>query len=783
MIPAGLRQGLKSLNGRKLTGLSRFRGGPVFPGSSGETSFLLLRGETGTGSRGFLPAIVFLAGMVAGCPAPVLATPPGYCNPAGSLGTTMGGCQRPPAPPGPRARSGLSAGRTYFLTPMRFRVRTRKKDWKPETRRNIVAWVAKRLVSHPTPGETALLAPTVAFLAQAGFPVRTMKIGPSLYSVTVDSKTLNALANRLAQAIASGPLSYRVNRAAFTGGGEKENRFVEKNLHISPGGVVDIQKLSHSLYALGQLPGFVRADAVFSPAVGVKDVRFDRAVTLAISDRQSHSLRQIRYLIAIYVGGRVLEMSSRQARAIVREVAERASEPWWQPMEMVFGRDKRGRITRVTVSPEALENLKISLIELAQTGVDRNKGLQDPKLSTGEILSVKFQEAGLSDEPVQPTTGEIFRPQAQSPALENLLVHVTPAPTFAGSQIEIDNYGYAPTGALMLNATGNVNNAGVAGGLFTVMVTTSFGGMNSGTVSYSLPLDLANRVGVDLSAMNYTLGEGFSPWGHGANGSQLAALGVSGSNWSGEGWALQTLSQKPDRRLVVKEILFLKDFQDTYSPTSQNDRSLLGGTLDLSGFKAAGSISASFDLSDTEYALTQGTGSDPDNPFYYDTQGLQNYLTAYGQFKYAITSLWSVMLGTVDQQSFGAGVIDPMLQATLGGVSNVMALPTASLFGNDLYVGTFSLTRTDAAKPGTFASSLFFDVGEVSGIGFEYSAMGPGVEESFSAQHWFARADLAIPVGALPTQALGSDITALSGGNIGQGGIPLQVWLSAGLRY
>lgn len=229
------------------------------------------------------------------------------------------------------------------------------KDWKTETRRNIVAWVAKRLVSDPTPGETALLAPTVGILSQAGFPARTMKIGPYFYSVTVDSKTLNVLANRLAQAIASGPLSYRVNRAAFTGGGEKENRFVERNLQISPGGVVNIQKLSQRLYALGQVPGFLRADAVFSAAVGVKSVRFDRAVTLTIFDRRSHSLRQIRYLIALYVGERVLEMSSRQARAIVREMAKRAAEPWWQPMEMTFGRNKRGRITRVTVSPEALD--------------------------------------------------------------------------------------------------------------------------------------------------------------------------------------------------------------------------------------------------------------------------------------------------------------------------------------------------------------------------------------------------------------------------------------------
>ncbi len=124
-----------------------------------------------------------------------------------------------------------------------------------------------------------------------------------------------------------------------------------------------------------------------------------------------------------------------------------------------------------------------------------------------------------------------------------------------------------------------------------------------------------------------------------------------------------------------------------------------------------------------------------------------------------------------------------MLQATLGGVSNVMALPTASLFGNDLYAGTLTFTRADAFRPGILSSSLFFDAGQVTGIGFQYSAMGPGIEEAFSAPHWFARLDASVPVGALPVSALGSTITAATGGNIGQGGIPLQLWLSTGLRY
>ena len=622
-------------------------------------------------------------------------------------------------------------------------------------------------------------------LSTSSFPISQEPAGPDLFTVTVKDSTLNSLASRLRQIISSGRLTYRVHRTAVTGGSPGENRFVEQYLPIPPSGIVDAQEVSDTLYQVSQVPGFARADGVFSPAVVVKNVQFDRPLTMTVSDRQAHSFRQIRYQIALNVGEQVLDVSNQQARRVVEEVAKRSSKFWWHPMEIVFGRDKRGRFVRVTVSPKILENLKFSLTEMAQTGIGKGNSTSPPHSSTAQIhsLSLPPQKTSFLDEPVQPTIGEIFHPETQSPSLENLLVHVTPAPTFAGSQIEMDNYGYAPTGALMLNATGNVNNAGLPGGLFTVSASTSFGGMNSGMLSYSLPVDLMNRVGADFNAMNYTLGEGFSPWGHGANAAQLVALGVSGSNYSGDGWGIQTFLEKPDRKLALKETLFLKEYQDTYSQTSQNDRSLLGGTLDLSGFRTLGKLLASFDLADTEYDLTQGSGSDPANPFYNDTQGLQNYLTANAQLSYFFTPVWSVTMGTVDQQYIGGGTLDPMLQGTLGGVSNVMALPTASLFGNDLYVGTLTLTRTDTAKIASFASSLFFDAGQVTGIGTNYSAMGPGVEESVSSQHWFARGDLAVPIGALPTQILGQNITALTGGNIGQGGIPLQLWLSAGLRY
>ena len=55
--------------------------------------------------------------------------------------------------------------------------------------------------------------------------------------------------------------------------------------------------------------------------------------------------------------------------------------------------------------------------------------------------------------------------------------------------------------------------------------------------------------------------------------------------------------------------------------------------------------------------------------------------------------------------------------------------------------------------------------------------MGPGVEESWTGAHLFGTVDLSVPVGPLPTVVTGFQIVALTGGNIGNGGIPIQLWL------
>ncbi|MCL5286249.1 MAG: hypothetical protein M1313_11015 [Nitrospirae bacterium] len=694
--------------------------------------------------------------------APLLFSPPsvraGGCVSTGSLGNVLLNCPSPVGKsPKPAAKE---PGSALFERNWILRIRVPQGDWHSAIRSGVAAWVARKIYPHPTMEERVLLNAAIRDLTRTGFPVEASKQSDLIARVRVTAETLNRIAARLEKAVRKGHPSYHVARVMVTGGTRKENQFAAAQIPVPTSGVVASDQMSQKLYDISQVPGFSRADGMMVPAIATRDLTFSLPHILTVQSTQKDWARDIRRQVVLLVANLLIDMKNPLGRKIAETLSRRLSRIPWP--RLVIRKEKEDSY-HVEISPLLLNTLKNILLQAAALG------------TVPETVS-------LADRAGQLSTGNLFAPPPAALEYDDFLVHLTPVPTFSGSQIEVDNYGYAPTGAVVLNATGTVNNALVAGGLFSVTASTTFGGMNSGMVGASLPIGLYVRAGTDLTAMNYLLGQGFSPWGHGTNAAALTALGVSGSNYSADLWVSQSLVQREDRRLALKETLFLKEFQDTYSPTVQNDRSLVGGILDLSGFRTSGRLSVSFDLSATEYDLSQGSSSSPLNPYYADTPGLQSYLTGNGQIGFAFTPKYSLVLGTVDQQYIGGGTLDPMLQATLGGVSNVMALPTASLFGNDLYVGSLTFTRSDPVEAGVFSTSGFFDLGEISGVVSSYLAMGPGLEESFNAAHFFARIDAAVPVGALPVVGLGTSITALAGGNIGQGGIPIQLWLSVGIR-
>ena len=696
--------------------------------------------------------VVFMALIV---PDPVRASD---CISTGSLSVIMMDCT--PAVAGPEKPGVTKEEPDQFDRDWTLRIRAPQGDWHSSIRASVALWVEKRLYPNATKEEQALMNVAIQHLAHMGFPLKAVKESDLIIRVNVTAKTLNKIAATLDETLRRGHLAYHVSRVIVAGGSEKENQFAAVQLSVPEGGIVDSDFMSAKLYALSQIPGLTRADGMMVPAIATRNVSFSLPHILIIHSDRKDWAQDIRRQVFFLVANLVVDMKNPLAKKIVTTLSGRLSRLDWPLLKI----QKEAKDTYRVEAPSLLLNtLKNILLQAATLGrVSKDSFIENPK---GQL-----------------STGNIFAPLPKALEYDNFLVHLTPTPTFSGSQVEIDNYGYAPTGAVTLNAIGNVNNALLAGGLFTVGASTTFGGMNSGSLGYSFPIGLYVRAGMDFSAMNYRIGLGLSPWGSGVNTQALTALGVSGSNYSGDLWTNQAIVQKEDRKLVLKETVFLKEFQDSYSPTVQNDRSLVGGILDLSGARALGRLNLSFDLSDTEYDLSQGSGSSPVNPFYYDTQGFQNYVMGNGQVGFAFTPKYSMTLGTVDQQYIGGGTLDPMLQATLGGMANVMALPTASLFGNNLYVGTLTFTRTDSVDAGAFYTSGFFDAGEISGIGTSFSAMGPGVEESFSSKHFFARIDAAVPVGPLPVLGLGNSITALTGGNIGQGGIPIQLWLSIGLR-
>ena len=520
-------------------------------------------------------------------------------------------------------------------------------------RRAVLGYVARRVFPHPTsPERMGIEQAAASLLSDTSWTLSGERVqvkGHPALNVTLDRSTLNALARKLVEkmetARSRGNPSARIRQVILSGVSPRDTVFVAKNLNVGPGDPVSgasVSALPDKLYALSQLPGYVRADAVLVPTA--------------------------------------------------------------------------------------------------------------------------------------------------LPGEEDLAVKTLPASLLSGSQIEVDNYGYAAMGQVTVNGSLVANDTLLPGDQWTVSASgTPFGmiffGMDAGTLSYSAPLSLFTRLGVDMNAMTYQIGGGWSPWGHGESISQLLALGLSGSNYGFDGWGRHAFLLTPSASLALKGTLFLKEFQDTYSPTVQNDRSVLGGTLDLSGSLIKGRWSGSFEAAGTEYALSEGSGSSSANPFYNSTPGLMTYWTENGGIRYALTPVYAVYLSTMDQESMGGGVLDPMLQGVLGGMSNVRALPTAALFGNDLYSGSLSFIRSDTVKGGTLLSSLFFDAGNVTGVGFSYGAMGPGVEESWTGRHLFGKVDVAVPVGSLPVANMGSPIVALTGGNIAQGGIPLELWLSAGWRY
>lgn len=367
---------------------------------------------------------------------------------------------------------------------------------------------------------------------------------------------------------------------------------------------------------------------------------------------------------------------------------------------------------------------------------------------------------------------------------DNVTLHVLQTPLYSGSQIEVDNYGYAPTGAVTANITGVLNGV-ISGGDQAFTQVSYAGGMVSGQFGYSRFISPYSRYGVDGNLMAYSVGGGIAPMGTYASTQAFAALGVAGDNYGADAWYSHYFKNTPSEKGFVKVTGYDHEYTDTYSSSVQNTRSVPGASLEGLYSKQWGRWGLSLDAVYSAYYLMQGLGSSNLNPFYYDTTGFRSYLTSNDALSYDLTHGFGATLSTSIQQELGGGALDPMLQATLGGMGNLAALPAAALFGDNMYYGQFAVSYTKSFDDNlaTVTPSVFFGLGQVVGIGTVYSAAGPGIGAKGTYKDLFASITGSAPVGALPVAVMGNSIPALNGSNINQGQLPLQLWLSAGIHF
>ena len=198
--------------------------------------------------------------------------------------------------------------------------------------------------------------------------------------------------------------------------------------------------------------------------------------------------------------------------------------------------------------------------------------------------------------------------------------------------------------------------------------------------------------------------------------------------------------------------------------------------------KQIGKVGLSSDNTYFLYDLQEGAGSASSNPFFSDTPGINEYVTSNDSVSYQLPKNYALLLSGSFQRYIGGGTLDPMLQATLGGMNNLAALPTASLFGNDLYYGQCTLDKAIFLKNLSLSPNAFFGIGNLVGLVTNTTVMGPGVGINGNYKKLFASLTAAMPIGDLPVSTLGSEIPAITGGNIAQGGLPFQLWFSVGIK-
>ena len=246
-----------------------------------------------------------------------------------------------------------------------------KANWRRTFRQHVAASVAKRIYPHPTMGEFAILDTTIRFLGNEEMHMKVTRTSPVLYRIRVSRRTLNRIEARLLEAVKKGHLDYRVGAIAYKGGSPAQQKFVKHSISLPADHIMDSRSLADELYEISQIPGFKRADAIFSSAIHPRDLHFDAAhgyasgIRFVIHTASPHWSRIIRRSIVLYVANLLFDMKNPFAQEIALHVARHSEKIFWRPMIVtISSRDTY----HVRVPVQLLRNIRNALLDRAQNG-------------------------------------------------------------------------------------------------------------------------------------------------------------------------------------------------------------------------------------------------------------------------------------------------------------------------------------------------------------------------------------------------------------------------------
>ena len=316
-----------------------------------------------------------------------------------------------------------------------FSVKVTKRNWRRTFRRNVAAIVAKKIYPHPTMEEFAILDTTIRFLGNDEMHLSVIRQSPTLYKIRVSRHMLNRIEERLLAAVKNGHLDYRVGAIAYKGGSPAQRNLLKRFIPLPENRLMDSASLAAELYQISQIPGFKRADAIFSSVIHPKSVPFDsahgyaRGIRFVIHTESPHWMRLIRRSILLYVANLVFDMKDPFAQAIALHVARHSENIFWRPMTVTIASQNT---YHVLVPVKLLRNIRNALVDSARIGesepLPRKGNLHEASAEdSGSILTTQPSPQTFENDPVVPRSQEIA-PPVSGPEFENLLLHISPVP-------------------------------------------------------------------------------------------------------------------------------------------------------------------------------------------------------------------------------------------------------------------------------------------------------------------------------------------------------------------